>query len=272
MLLTPDQMTAYRQILDTLTADGITQIESLLSAVADSDEEVVREAVMATLPSIGGAAVAAAQGTSAIFFEEAAALQGINATAHVPDTLDDKAWHALGGYALWQPNGFSTEAALSRIGGGLTRHVSRASSDVITLSAAGHGMRVQRVPSVGACAFCIMLGSRGAIYSYKGEITAGGMPAVEAEQGYHDFCRCSIMPLTDGNRMKLKALEDGHYETYREAYDKVRSGQRLESVTTKAGDGSLKTTTRWVDSGGVRSAKDTTSDILAYMRAQTGAR
>lgn len=268
MLLTPAQATAYSDVLDAIAADGITQLESLLAAVSDADEAVVREAIHAALPGIGYGVVAAGHVAAADFFMESAALQGVRATATAsPELPAERAWHALAGAALYSPSDMLTVLA-----GGLTRHMSVGASRMITESAAGYGMRVQRVPSAGACAFCAMLGSRGAVYSYRGEITGAGMPAVEAEDHrYHDFCRCSIMPLTGENRVQLDSLAGGYYETYREAYEKSRSGLVLESREHTSSDGSTKTHLEWVSpSGEAKTHKDTTKDILRFMRQELG--
>lgn len=277
MLLTPAQATAYSDVLDAIAADGITQLESLLAAVSDADEAVVREAVHATLPGIGYGVVAAGHVAAADFFMESAALQGVRATATASPALPaERVWHSLAGYALHAPvlpgAALSSSAILSTLAGGLTRQMSIGASRMITESAAGYGMRVQRVPSAGACAFCAMLGSRGAVYSYRGEITGAGMPAVEADDHkYHDFCRCSIMPLTSENRVQLDALAGGYYETYREAYEKARSGLVLTSREHTSSDGSTKTRLEWVTpSGETKKHSDTTKDILRFMRQELG--
>lgn len=100
-------------------------------------------------------------------------------------------------------------AALDRLQGSLTRLVLQPYRDTILDTVRDVGKRtrtaVARVPDVGACAFCRMLASRGAVYgsAEKAQSTKDG-------KRFHDHCRCSTqIARVDGADLpaSVKALE-----------------------------------------------------------------
>jgi hypothetical protein len=62
-----------------------------------------------------------------------------------------------------------------------------------------------RVPEPGACSFCLMLASRGAVYVNKASAgvvdakTKYGGDATGEANSYHDHCRCHVVPLFQGD-------------------------------------------------------------------------
>lgn len=85
-------------------------------------------------------------------------------------------------------------AAYVRAAGTVTRHVRNASRQTIVQSveadpgAAGWA----RVPKPGACHFCALLATRGAVYKSR---ASAGDPAIHA---YHDHCSCEPVPVYHG--------------------------------------------------------------------------
>lgn len=71
--------------------------------------------------------------------------------------------------------------ALKKLSGIMDRLVSKPARGTVELNVLRDGTAYARVPEPGACAFCLMLASRGAVYSKETVQTAGG---------YHDHCRC----------------------------------------------------------------------------------
>lgn len=69
-----------------------------------------------------------------------------------------------------------------------------------------------RVPEPGACKFCLMLASRGFVYSKS---TAGG------SRKFHGKCRCNILPSWDETRARVEYGydPDALYDLYREVAD-----------------------------------------------------
>lgn len=94
---------------------------------------------------------------------------------------------AKGAYqsAMWVDNVEDTAArslALQKLQGITNRLVAAPARETVGLATLKAGTMYARVPEPGACAFCLMLGSRGAVYS-KDTVFK------EMEQ-YHDNCRC----------------------------------------------------------------------------------
>lgn len=69
-----------------------------------------------------------------------------------------------------------------------------------------------RVPEPGACKFCLMLASRGFVYS---KATAGGA------KKFHGKCRCNAMPVWNETRARVEFGYDptALYDLYRAAVD-----------------------------------------------------
>lgn len=100
-------------------------------------------------------------------------------------------------------------AALERLQGSMTRLVLQPYRETILNVSRDVGQRtrtaVARVPEAGACAFCRMLASRGAVYgsAEKAQSTKDG-------KRFHDNCRCSTqIARADGADLpsSVKALE-----------------------------------------------------------------
>jgi hypothetical protein len=72
-----------------------------------------------------------------------------------------------------------------------------------------------RVPEPGACDFCLMLASRGFVYT---KATVGD------ENKFHGKCRCNPMPVWDETRARVEYGydPDALYDQYREARDKAK--------------------------------------------------
>ena len=77
-----------------------------------------------------------------------------------------------------------------------------------------------RVTTAGACAFCILLASRGFVYT--SEKTASRN---KFGRKYHDDCRCVPVPFTDAHQIKgYGSVLEGHEQKYRDADNLRRSG------------------------------------------------
>lgn len=116
-------------------------------------------------------------------------------------------------WALYDPahEGFSG-AVLNAMQGALIRLVLQASRDMILSTVGDMGKKTRtamaRVPEVGACDFCLMLSSRGAVYTSR---ESAGMDG----SAYHDNCRCTaVVAYVDGSD-----LPKGMRELQRQWYD-----------------------------------------------------
>jgi hypothetical protein len=83
-----------------------------------------------------------------------------------------------------------------------------------TVMEAAHAEKVAyaRVPEPGACKFCLMLASRGFVYS---KATAGGA------KKFHGKCRCNTLPVWDETRARVEYGydPDALYDQYRALRD-----------------------------------------------------
>lgn len=75
------------------------------------------------------------------------------------------------------------QLALRRLQGITNRLVMKPAQDTVFASVAHAGTRYARIPEPGACPFCLMLASRGAVYAIP-EAAGNEM------RRYHDNCRC----------------------------------------------------------------------------------
>lgn len=86
--------------------------------------------------------------------------------------------------AGWARAGADTQAVLKRAAASIDRSVRGASRTTVHEATKRARTRYARVPKVGACAFCLMLASRGAVYAKDTVATT------ESGSRYHDHCHC----------------------------------------------------------------------------------
>ena len=84
--------------------------------------------------------------------------------------------------------------------GAMQRMTSNAYRETIRQSAFAAGNGFARVPEPGACAFCLMLASRGAVYYSKSEALKAGQAryskSSRMDKSYHDNCKCSAIEVS----------------------------------------------------------------------------
>lgn len=293
---------SYSLLRGRLNDQALVELDRLMLSVQPESREVQREALMDLVPILGEQYVGASSLVSAQFFTE---LQGMNEVRKPvqPELLDGlgaKSWHALVGWAFAGSRGGNileqagSALIYSMIAGGLTKRLTEASADTMIGNAAIQGgMRSQRVPKAGCCAFCAMLASRFAEYSSEasaGTVVGRGVPIGEGKghgsfgkgrglktrgaralgEDFHDFCRCEIVVVTEKNYVQLQQGADKYYDAYREAADKVNDGLTLKSTPIGTKD-RLKNKYEWVNAKGeARNAKERTADIVSAMRLDLG--
>lgn len=85
--------------------------------------------------------------------------------------------------------------------------------DTIMFSAFAAGNGYARKPEPGACSFCLMLASRGAVYRTARSAEQVGAPGVvmrgNAKRGdkFHDNCRCHAVEVSEGSGLPPEAVE-----------------------------------------------------------------
>jgi hypothetical protein len=138
----------------------------------------------------------------------------------IPQTVvTEEMADALAGYAL---AGEDWQATLERAAVGLDRTVRNASRQTVFEGAKSAGSRYARVPKVGACAFCLMLASRGAVY-YEDTVTR-----TKNGERYHDHCHCEGREILDDSQVPEfnRRLQEQWYRTRAEVGEVWSDGSR----------------------------------------------
>ncbi|AYG02375.1 hypothetical protein [Gryllotalpicola protaetiae] len=89
-----------------------------------------------------------------------------------------------------------------------------------------------RMPFGGACAFCVMLASRGAVY--HSARTAGGATRNRPAEQFHDHCRCSIVPVKRGEELPFDV------DYYARLYQESAGGSTREVLARMRADHGLR--------------------------------
>jgi len=288
-------MNGYDLTLDSLSTAALADLRALLAEVEGMDPDRSKRALFQAFPELFNPYAAAASEVSASFYEEVRDLAGVGGSfaADTLDAVEADRWGALVG-AGTQPRMLEQGASnlmFTFLSGGLTSILSTMAADTIYGNAQKDPVtaRFQRVPKAGCCGFCGMLASRGADYDSEESalrVVGRGVPVHRTKgkrggQGkgirprgsqavgekFHDHCKCRTVQVYEGNAVEMQADADKYFDAYGTARDKINAGLTLESQTSKAADGSLKNTYKWVDSGGKQvTSTDKTKMIATAMR------
>lgn len=186
------QMPLDRQ-LDALTEAAQRELRQHwdLYQVLDGPQRVaaMREAFISIQATYGEqAAVAAADD---LYLSR----QGKPALADLPPPVPHKpasrgqAYHAYQAVMQSYITGGYVGPIPEKLLGAVQRLVCQPARETQAAAIAGDGTRFARVPEPGACPFCLMLASRGAVY---------GREAIEGSNRWHDNCRCSVVEVGPG--------------------------------------------------------------------------
>ena len=286
----------YDLTLDSLSTAALADLRALLASLEDLSPERSKAILFEAFPEVFNPYAAASSDVSASFYEEVRDLAGVKGSfaAETLDEVDAGRWNALvgAGTAPRMLEQGASNLMFTFLSGGLTSILSTMAADTIYGNAQKDPVttRFQRVPKAGCCGFCGMLASRGAAYSSEEAATGvvgRGVPVGKGRgrgskgvgrgikargsrtigQAFHDHCKCRAVQVYEGDSVELQKGADKYYDSYAAARDKVSSGLTLESQTSKAPDGSLKNTYKWVNSDGKQvTSTDKTKMIATAMR------
>lgn len=211
----------YRSSVGDLVTLSFADLEAFWAGLDPANATETVEAVRATLPELTGAYGEAAGSLAADFyddlrFDEAVPGDFVARVAEPPPTerTDALARWSVGPLFGAEPD---PALALTLLAGGLQKlvvgvgRVTIQDSSLADPEAEGWS----RVPRPGACAFCRLMGSRGAVYgSQEAALVVGGGGRVRGSRGagssYHDLCGCVAAPAWPGREIERP---DGTDET-----------------------------------------------------------
>ena len=186
--MTPEQHRAVQSYLETLANRDLVRVWRSLD---------VGDAAAATrllLPQVRDVVTAYAElsaTAAADFYETNRQLAGVSGdfVARPAGTAPTGQIDALTRWSvtpIWSDDP-RTGAALARLAGGAQRLIRKAERDTIYENGQRDDLLMGwvRVAQGDACAFCLMLASRGAVYTSR----------EAAGDGYHDNCRCETRPI-----------------------------------------------------------------------------
>jgi len=291
MLIPYSATQSYSALLDKLSEDALSDLDQTMAAVTEEPPPVQQEALMEFVPVLGDQYVGASSLVSAQFFDELLDLNGLPRRRE-PETMESvgaKRWHSLVGWGMSMFERGGLALVYSLLAGGLTKTLTESAADTMVGNAAIQGgLRAQRVPRPGCCAFCGMLASRGAAYTSvesAGKVVGRGMPvgshrkakgvhprgAREIGEDFHDFCRCRVVVVTEDNEVEMQATAERYFDSYRAAYDKVSDGLELNVVESMTPNGDRHNEYEWVDAGGnILTPKQRQNSIVTAMRHDLG--
>lgn len=207
-MLTAIERAQWRTARDTLDGYLITALDRIMDTAHGAQGKAVKDLIINTIPE-----VVKAHGTvTAELTAELYALARTNAgldDLFTPEPLWDPNEQQIAGSLRWslQPiNGDSyTDAdyrrAVDRVRASMTRLMRQTESQTVmgNIRRDPGKPRYRRVPEAGACGWCMMLATRGYVYTKE---TVGG-----AHNRFHDRCKCSSEPQYPGEELP-KLVQD----------------------------------------------------------------
>ncbi|WP_130453095.1 hypothetical protein [Leucobacter luti] len=210
----------HRTQLMQLRALADTDVAAVLRAVSGGPVASVRDALIEALPEVLAPYLTASGELAAAFIEDLrmeAGRRGVFYAETAPVGIPPAKVEATARWAVAPLLDESVQSTVeSRLSGSVARSIMDASRDTMLLNGGQQGIKFQRMPRPGCCAFCGMLASRPPWMAYKSGVSAGG--AVQYERGgvswsgtaSHDECHCVVVPLYPGTEMASLAAATRH--------------------------------------------------------------
>ena len=200
------------QQLEDLIERNIRQLWTGLGA---SSPQEMRDALMDYVPGLVDTYGKVAGTIAAEFFEETTGLPATIADTYSREAVQGSV-RAFAG-RLWTGEQVSVVAGVSAAA---RRHMLQVGRSTMYQSALRNpGVGYARVPEPGACNWCLLLASRGAVYA-KDTVTkvsearmytgTSGMRGRRPGEDFHDDCRCDGVAVRDGDYLPYDA--DALYE------------------------------------------------------------
>lgn len=179
--------------------------------------DLVQAALFEYIPGLVSEYGDMAASVAADWFEDLRDAEGVGGSFRAPlaPSVPTEQVNARLGYAtrpagpLWLGD---SPALTSFVGMMANEYALQPGRDTVMQSAHKDNAAYARVPEPGACKFCLMLASRGFVYSKS---TAGGT------KKFHGKCRCNVLPSWDETRARAVYGydPDALYDLYRASVD-----------------------------------------------------
>lgn len=177
-----------------------TDLDAFLGALNFERPEAVQVALFEYVPALVSEYGDMAATVAADWYDELRASEGIPGSFRAPlaPPLPLEQVNARLGYAtrasgpLWLGDSVTLTSFVSLM---TNEYALQPGRDTIMQAAHKEKVAYARVPEPGACKFCLMLASRGFVYSKS---TAGDT------KKFHGKCRCNVMPSWDETRARVE--------------------------------------------------------------------
>lgn len=207
----------FEQANDGIAALVERDLLDFLGALDFGRPEAVQAALFDYVPVLVSEYGDVAATVAADWFDEVRAEEGVRGRFRAPlaPTVPAEQVNSRLGYAtrvsgpLWLGDSATLTAFLGMMA---NEYALQPGRDTVMEAAHKDNAAYARVPEPGACKFCLMLASRGFVYSKS---------TVGDSKKFHGKCRCNAMPVWDETRARVEYGydPDALYDLYREARD-----------------------------------------------------
>lgn len=230
-MATAAQVEQFRQGYDEVERLVRRDLRRIWTGLRGATPETIRDVLLDLTPRLTDQYGAVAATMAAEWFEVVTGRPAQMADVTVAQAVQRSVRDGAGG--LWRDQ---REEAFGIISSRLVRHSLQPGRLTVAGSASRHGMKYARAPEVGACAWCLMLASRGAVYGSAYEARhvfraagAGGQPAGSR---YHDDCRCVPEPVRDDSELSydVGALYDRYSAAWSDGANDSEVAARMREL------------------------------------------
>ena len=227
-----------RNQLDQVNRMAMHDLLQIIRRAKDLEREQARiyltEALSALVNTFGGAAAE----MTATWWDEIVADDLYEALPAYMPTYEQLTTEVRWGMATNEVGRIDPTSRMALL---LQKHIFGASRNTVDLNALNTGVKYARVAQPGACSFCRILASRGAVYGSESSALFVGMSGVKkhysdgkdkgtrlkkgrvrglqsAGSKYHDHCKCVAAPVPDG----VDANFPGYMSDFEEEYEAAR--------------------------------------------------
>lgn len=216
-MLTASQRAQWRSARDTLDGHLISTLDRIMATAHGAPGKETKDLILTAIPE-----VVKAHGTvTAELTAEFYALARTNASLNdlfTPEPVWDPNEQQIAGSLRWalrpingeQYTGEDYTRAVDRVRAAMTRLMRQTEGTTVMENVRRDPRRplYRRVPEAGACGWCMMLATRGHVYTKD---TVGG-----PHHRFHDNCKCSSDPQYRGEELPelVQAARKAYYDFY----------------------------------------------------------